>query len=181
MGRDLSSATAAAAFVSVTNERTDMNRTALFVIPLLLAAQAAHADSTGGNGALALAALVGERSPALDAPEREALGYMLDGNLNVAFPADKKITVKADRVVCRASNVDISAHSCELAFGSRKITRTGRAAHELYATLIEAGVSPEGAAGSMIAGITKLVCTLDPNALKERGGGGADCTFEPVP
>jgi hypothetical protein len=160
-----------------------MNRTraALFVVPLILAAHAAHAASTGGNSALALAALVGERSPALEAQEREALGYMLDGNLNVAFPADKKITVKADSVVCRASNVDISAHSCELAFGSRKITRTGRAAHELYATLIEAGVSPEGAAGSMIAGISKLVCTIEPNTVKARGGGGADCKFAPAP
>jgi hypothetical protein len=158
-----------------------MNRTALFVIPLLLAAHAAHAGSTSGNSALALAALVGERSPALDAQEREALGHMLDGNLNFAFPADKKITLKADRVVCRASNVDISAHSCELAFGSRKLTRSGRAAHELYATLIEAGVAPEGAAGSMFAGISKLVCTVDPNTVKATAGGGADCTFGPAP
>ena len=158
-----------------------MNRTALFVIPLLLAAPAAHAGSASGNSALALAALVGERSPALDAQPREALAYMLDGNLNFAFPADKKIVVKADSVVCRASNVDISAHSCELAFGSRKVTRTGRAAHELYATLIEAGVQPEGAAGSMITGISKLVCTIDPNTVKATAGGGADCSFDPAP
>jgi hypothetical protein len=158
-----------------------MNRTALLVIPLLFAAHAAQAGSTSGNSALALAALVGERSPALDAQAREALGHMLDGNLNFAFPADKKITLKADSVVCRASNVDISAHSCELAFGSRKLTRTGRAAHELYATLIEAGVAPEGAAGSMFAGISKLVCTVDPNTVKATAGGGADCTFGPAP
>jgi hypothetical protein len=158
-----------------------MNRTALFVIPLLLAAPAAHAGSTSGNSALALAALVGERSPTLDAQAREALGYMLDGKLNFAFPADKKITVRADSVVCRASNVDISAHSCEFAFGSRKLSRTGRAAHELFATLIEASVSPEGAAGSMFAGISKLVCTVDPNTVKATAGGGADCTFAPAP
>jgi hypothetical protein len=158
-----------------------MNRTALCVIPLLFAAHGAQAGSTSGNSALALAALVGERSPALDAQEREALGHMLDGNLNFAFPADKKITLKADSVVCRASNVDISAHSCELAFGSRKLTRSGRAAHELYATLIEAGVAAEGAAGSMFAGISKLVCTIDPNTVKATAGGGADCTFAPAP
>jgi hypothetical protein len=158
-----------------------MNRTALFVIPLLFAAHGAQAGSTSGNSALALAALVGERSPALDAQEREALGHMLDGNLNFAFPADKKIILKADSLVCRASNVDISAHSCELAFGSRKFTRSGRAAHELYATLIEAGVAPEGAAGSMFAGISKLVCTIDPNTVKATAGGGADCTFAPAP
>jgi hypothetical protein len=158
-----------------------MNRTALVVIALILATHAADAASTSGSNALALASLVGERSPTLEAQAREALGYMLDGNLNFAFPADKKLTVRADSVVCRASNVDISAHSCELAFGGRKITRTGRAAHELYATLIEAGVSPEGAAGAMIAGISKLVCTLDPNTVKARAGGGADCTFAPPP
>jgi len=152
-------------------------RTLTLLVPLLLAAQPAFAGSTGGSNALALAALVGERSPDLEAQTKEALGSMLDGNLNFAFPADKKISVKADGVVCRASNVDISAHSCELAFGKRKVTRTGRAAHELYATLVEAGVTPEGAAGSMIAGISKLACTVDPNTVKARAGGGADCTF----
>jgi hypothetical protein len=151
------------------------------LVPLLLATQSAFAGSAGGSSALALTALVGERSPALEAQEKEALGSMLDGKLNFAFPADKKISVKADSVVCRASGVDISAHSCELTFGKRKISRTGRAAHELYATLIEAGVAPEGAAGAMIAGISKLVCTVDPNAVKARAGGGADCTFAPAP
>jgi hypothetical protein len=153
-----------------------MRRLALLA-PMLLAAQSALAGSISGNSALALSALVGERSPALEAQEKEALGYMLDSNLNFEFPADKKIAVRADSVVCRASNVDISAHSCELTFGKRKITRTGRAAHELFATLIEAGVAPEGAAGSMIAGIAKLVCTVDPNTVKAAAGGGADCTF----
>ncbi|HEY1544700.1 MAG TPA: hypothetical protein VGG01_20060 [Xanthobacteraceae bacterium] len=153
-----------------------MRKLALLV-PLLLAAEPALAGSTSGNSALALAALVGERSPALEAQEKEALGSMLDSNLNFAFPADRKIAVKADGVVCRASNVDISANSCELTFGKRKISRTGRAAHELYATLIEAGVSPEGAASATIAGISKLACTIDPNTVKAAGGGGAACAF----
>lgn len=156
-----------------------MKRTALLIVPLLLAANPAFAGSISGSSALALAALVGERSPALEAHEKDALAHMLDGNLDFAFPADKKFSVKADSVVCRASNVDISAHSCDLSFGSRKFTRTGRAAHELYATMIEAGVQPEGAAGSMIAGISKLSCTLDPNTLKAKSGAGADCTFSP--
>ena len=156
-------------------------RTLTLLVPLLLAAQPALAGSTSGNSALALAALVGEQSPVLEGQEKEALGYMLDSNLNVAFPADKKIAVKADSLVCRAGNVDISAHSCELTFGKRKISRTGRAAHELYATLVEAGVSPEGAAGAMIAGISKLACTVDPNTVKAAAGGGAECTFSPGP
>jgi hypothetical protein len=151
-------------------------RTLALLVPLLLAARSALAGSISGNSALALAALVGERSPVLGAQEKEALGSMLDGNLNFAFPADKKISVKADGVMCRASSVDISTHSCDLTFGKRKISRTGRAAHELYATLIEAGVAPEGAAGSAVASISKLVCTVDPNTVKAAGG-GADCTF----
>jgi hypothetical protein len=152
-------------------------RTLMLLVPLLLAAQPAFAGSICGGNALALAALVGERSPEVEAQAKEALGSMLDGNLNVAFPADKKISVKADSVVCRGSNVDISAHACELTFGKRKVTRAGRAAHELYATLVEAGIVPEGAAGSMIAGISRLACTVDPNTVKARAGGGAECTF----
>jgi hypothetical protein len=160
-----------------------MRQLTLLVSTLLvsqLAVQSALAGSASGNSALALAALVADRSPELEAQQRDALGFMLDGKLNFAFPADKKITVKADSVVCRASNVDISAHSCELTFGKRKITRAGRAAHELYATLLEAGVTPEGAAGSMIAGIAKLSCTVDPNTVKGTSGGGAECTFSPA-
>ena len=158
-----------------------MRPPAVLLLPLLLAAPSALAADTSNGSALALAALVGERSPGLDAQEKDALTHMLDGNLDFAFPADKKITVKADSVVCRAGNVDISLHSCELAFGGRKFTRTGRAAHELYATLLEAGVQSEGAAGTIYAGLSKLVCTVDPNTVKGTAGGGADCTFSPAP
>ena len=41
-----------------------------------------------------------------------------------------------------------------------------------------AGIAPEGAAGSNIAGLSKLNCTLDPKALKEKAGGGAECSYE---
>ena len=37
----------------------------------------------------------------------------------------------------------------------------------------------EGAAGSMVASISKLECTIDPNMIKEKNGGGADCNFMP--
>jgi hypothetical protein len=33
----------------------------------------------------------------------------------------------------------------------------------------------------MIAGISKLACTIDPNAVKEAAGGGADCKFSQEP
>jgi hypothetical protein len=150
---------------------------------LPLAVSFAHAASTSntvsGSGALALAALVGAQSPTLSAPHKTALADMLNGNLG--FPGKEKITVKADKVTCRASNVDISAHSCELDFGSAKRTLTGRAAHELYATLIEVGVPSDGAAGSVFESVTMLTCNVDVGAVKDKAGAGADCTFTSGP
>lgn len=160
-----------------------MKKLTLFVVPLLLAAQSASAApaSTAGNSALALAALVGTHSPTLSWKERKALANMLDGRLGFSFPANQKIVVKADKVTCRASNVDIAAHSCDLGFGPTTRHLAGRAAHELYATLIESGVPSDGAAGSLFESLTALACTIDPNAVKQRAGGGADCTFNAGP
>jgi hypothetical protein len=162
-----------------------MRNIARLVVVLLLAAPSAYAASTStsmaGNSALALAALVGAQSPALNAQQKGALAHMLDGNLSFPYPANQKITVKAGKVVCRASNVDISAHSCQLTFGGATHNLAGRAAHELYATLIEAGVPSDGAAGSAFEGVTLLDCTVDPNEVKQKAGGGADCTFTPGP
>lgn len=160
-----------------------MRKHALAVIPLLLVAQSAVAApmNTSGNSALALAALVGTQSPALSLKNRKALDNMLDGRLNFSYPPSQKIDVKADKVTCRASNVDISAHSCELTFGAKTRKLNGRAAHELYATLIESGVPSDGAAGSLFEGLTALSCTVDPNAVKQKAGGGADCTFTAGP
>jgi hypothetical protein len=47
-------------------------------------------------------------------------------------------------VVCRVSNVDITSRSCELSFGARKRTLTGREANEVGATAAAAGVPSEG-------------------------------------
>jgi hypothetical protein len=160
-----------------------LRKLALLLAALPLAASFAQAASTSntasGSGALALAALVGAQSPTVSAPHKTALADMLNGNLG--FPGKEKITVKADKVTCRASNVDISAHSCELDFGSAKRTLTGRAAHELYATLIEVGVPSDGAAGSVFESVTMLTCNVDVGAVKDKAGGGADCTFTAGP
>ena len=162
-----------------------MRKLARLVVSLLLAGSSANAattsTSTAGSSALALAALVGAQSPVLNAQQKGALAHMLDGNLSFPFPANQKITVKASKVVCRASNVDISAHSCQLTFGSTTHNLAGRAAHELYATLIESGVPSDGAAGSVFEGVTLLDCKVDPNEVKQKAGGGADCTFTPGP
>jgi hypothetical protein len=160
-----------------------MRKAVLLAVPLSLFAPyaAAAPANTSGSVALALAALVGAQSPALSLKNRKALANMLDGRLAFPFPANQKIDVKADKVTCRASNVDISAHSCELTFGSKTRKLDGRPAHELYATLIESGVPSDGAAGSVFESVTQLSCTIDPDVVKQRAGGGADCTFTAGP
>jgi hypothetical protein len=157
-----------------------MRKAALLLVPLLLAGHPAFANSAG-HAALALSALIGAHSPTLTLKQRKALSNMLDGHLNFPYPPGQKIDVKADKVTCRASNVDISAHSCELKFGTKTRNLTGRAAHELYAALIESGVPSDGAAGSVFESVTALSCTIDPSEVKQKGGGGADCTFTPGP
>ena len=90
----------------------------------------------------------------------------------------KKLSVTAETVVCRTSNVDIAARSCELTFPTSKKTLRGREANELYATAATASVSPEGAAGSNIESFSKLNCTVDPKEIRQKAGGGAECSFE---
>ena len=86
----------------------------------------------------------------------------------------KKISVTADKIVCRVSNVDITARSCELTFKGAKQTITGRRASEIFATEAMAGVPPDGAAGSVSESLSKLNCTLDPAEIRKKAGGGVD-------
>ncbi len=106
------------------------------------------------------------------------MARMLAGNLDFSFPANQKITVRADAVSCRSSNVDITSRSCELTFGAKRVTLKGRQAHELFAIIAQAGVPPEGAAGRIYESISHLVCMIDPNEVKQRAGGGAACSFD---
>jgi hypothetical protein len=161
----------------------DMSRVVALALSLLLGEGAISAASTApatatGPTALALAAVVAENSSLPSAHDRSVLARLFDGHLNFGFPANQKISVKADAVVCRASDVDITARSCELTFGTHKRSLKGRRANELNATAVEAGVPSEGAAGSIIARFSHLVCTIDPNEIKQKAGGGADCTFD---
>jgi hypothetical protein len=155
-----------------------MKPTSLLVLLLLLSSCPAFAESLTGNRALALAALVAENSPQLGAKDKRVMMHMLDGNLHFRFPPNKKISVLADRISCSAGDVDISEHSCELKFGSATHVLHGRTAHELFATLVEAGAGSEGAAGRVFEVISHLSCAIHPNEVKEKGGGGAECTFE---
>ena len=82
-----------------------MKPIAFLTIPLLLANDAALAGPIEGNGALALAALVAEHSPGVTAFDKNALAKFLNGYANVRYAPNKKITVAAGAVTCRASNV----------------------------------------------------------------------------
>ena len=149
---------------------------ALFLIAISgqSAASAAPA-STSGATALAVAAVVAQYSPLLSAYEQRLIAGIFNGNVK---PGDKrKLSVTAESITCRISNVAIAERSCELAFKKGKRTLKGREANELFATLASAGVVAEGAAGSMIDGVTKLNCTLEPAVIKDNAGGGADCSF----
>ncbi len=137
------------------------------------------AETSDGSGALALAAIVGENSPLLGAADKAALATFLDGKTDVAYPAGKAIAVQADKLTCRASNVEIAAHFCELTFGAKTVALSGRRAHELYATLAEIGIAPDGAAGSTFEALANLKCAIDPTEVKEKAGGGAHCDYSP--
>jgi hypothetical protein len=152
----------------------------LILIPLTVVSSGALAGSVDGNGALALAAIVAEHSPNVIARDKLVLTRFLNGHTNVHFPANKKISVTADKATCRTSNVDITEHSCELIFGPKKATFSGRKAHELYATLAEVGVPPDGAAGSVFEALSNLNCTVDPAEVKQKAGGGAHCSYDPA-
>jgi len=134
--------------------------------------------SASGPTALALAAVIAQHSPAVRAFDKRVIARLFRGNTRFGFTPNTKISVDADSVVCRVSNVDITQRSCELTFGSRKRTLTGREANEVGATAATAGVPSEGAAGSSIESISKLRCTIDANEIMQKAGGGANCNFE---
>jgi hypothetical protein len=128
-----------------------------------------------GPRALALAGIVAAASPLLSSTEKEAVAMAFSGNNSISY--NKKIVVTADKIVCQVSNVDITSRSCELTFGKTVKSISGRAANELYATEVMAGVPDEGAAGTIYEALSKLHCAIDPQEIKEQAGGGAECTF----
>lgn len=156
-----------------------MRKTVLLALALALPAGAASATSVSGHNALVLATLIGIADPGMNVAARVALLHLLDGQLESATSKKGVIMVKADAVVCRAGDVDITAFGCELTFGASKKTLTGRPAHELFATLTEVGAPGEGAAGTVVAAMHALSCTVVPAAVAEKSGGGASCSFDP--
>ena len=142
----------------------------------LVSACPALAGSASGSPALALAAVIAPYSPDLSPLDKVTVAALFDGESGKV--AAKKIAVTADRIMCRTGNVDLTARSCELAFKGGKHSLQGREANELFATMVASGIAPEGAAGSSIASLSKLSCTLDVGTIKQKDGGGASCSFD---
>jgi hypothetical protein len=156
-----------------------MTRAILLSLPLLLVSRLALAADISGHSALALAGVIAEHSPTLARLDKSTMAALFDGR-DPPYPAGQKISVKADSVTCFAGDVSINTFSCALTFGKSTITLTGRKANEIYATLIEAGVPSSGAAGKIYESVAQLVCTIDPNEIKQNSGGGASCSFTTV-
>jgi hypothetical protein len=144
----------------------------------VLSAGAASAGSSGGFAALSLAELVGLPSPQLSNAQKNILLHFQAGN--TMFPSSNApIHVTASSIDCGASNVDITHYRCTLSFGSPTVQLTGKAAEQLYATLVMNGVPSDGAAGTIHEGVSNLSCTVNVAEVKDRAGGGANCTFSP--
>jgi len=161
-------------------------RLAAFAFSIALSAASAPTASAAsatasGPSALALAAVLSADSAVHNSFDKRVLARLFAGDTNISFPPHKKISVKVNSITCRVSNVDITSRSCDLTFTTGKRALKGREANELYGTLAVAGVAAEGAAGSMIESVTNLDCTVDPNAVKQKDGSGADCTFTTGP
>lgn len=139
----------------------------------------AGATDFGPGSRLMLAAIIAEHSPLLSASDRIAVARLAAGHLASDSHDNGTITVTADDLDCRASNVDITFRTCDIRFRSKTVTLHGRGAHELFATIAEMGVAPDGAAGSSFIGISHVNCRLDIRDLRQKGGGGAACGFGP--
>src|SRR5262249_3623633 len=106
---------------------------AALALPLsLVCASTAFAGSVSSSAALALAGVTAPYRPDLSPLERVTVAALFEGETGKV--AAKKISVTADRITCKTSNVDLTSRSCELTFKGTKHSLTGREANELFAT-----------------------------------------------
>jgi hypothetical protein len=150
---------------------------ALVVLGTGMSAASAATGNASGPEALALAGVVASHSPALSHTDRQAMAELFNGK-EITVP-NRKISVAAALVDCRASNVDIVSRRCQLKFkGHPPRSLTGRQASELFSTLSAAGVDQEGAAGTIFTRVVRLACKIDPREIRQNDGTGADCVFK---
>lgn len=145
-------------------------------------AASAAPGTVSGSPALALAGVLAPQSPALSSADRRNMGLLFAG-FPITARADHKFSVAARSIDCRISTTDIAVRTCDISFEDRRhpprrLSWRGRAANELFATLTTARIAPEGDAAPTSFKLNNLVCTVDPNEIRRRTGGGADCTFE---
>ncbi|MGY3406608.1 hypothetical protein ACVWZV_002721 [Bradyrhizobium sp. GM5.1] len=107
----------------------------IFACTLVLAAAsgvAGASDATpakvSGATALALAGVIAPLSSVLSGAEKKAMAMLFAANSDI--PYKKPIMVTADRIVCRAGNVDITVRNCEVTFGKKTRTVNGSTANE---------------------------------------------------
>src|SRR5258706_15523477 len=98
-------------------------------LPVVKTTAFAAPGTATGPTALALAAVIAQHSPAVRTFDKRVIARLFRGNTSFGFTPNTKISVDADSVVCRVSNVDITSRSCDLSFGSRKRKLTGRDAN----------------------------------------------------
>ncbi len=146
--------------------------------PALPAAPAASQRTLSGSDALALAALVSQYSPLIPKAAKRALSNLLDGKLNFRFPANKKIRVEADSINCRADTAELTSYTCNLKFANRIALVKGRKAHELLATLIEAGTASHNEESTLHHALDHVSCEITPSEIQRKAGGGSECRFE---
>lgn len=151
-----------------------MLKPALITLALLGLPAAAHADTSGGSPGMAFAALIAQHSPTVSAANKWRLMQYL-GNHNAGPGAPALITVTVKGLQCLSGNVAENFHNCDLTYGSTHLTINGRAANELYATAVENGVQPDGAAGKMEFVLKDLNCTVKPHDIGT--GGAVACTW----
>jgi len=164
----------------VLSETAHTNRLVVLGVLLALgqtASVSAAPVTVTGPAALALASVLAQHSPLLSADDRGVMASLFGGESQVV-PIKKLLSVMADSVLCRVSNVDITSRHCELSFRTGKLTLRGREANEMSATLAATGVPVEGAAGSMIESVSQLACTIDSDEIRQMAGAGVKCTFE---
>jgi len=147
----------------------------VLALPLLLIRLVWAAD-LGPSSRLILAAIVAQHSPQLGEAAKQELSRLSAGDLSKANK--EEIKVSADSIECRASDVDITSRLCKIKYGSVDVSLSGRDAHELFATIAEVGVSAGGSAGTYTIGLSHLNCTVSPDEVWDRSGGGVRCTFE---
>ena len=146
-----------------------MLKPALITFALLVLPAAASADTSGGSLGMAFAALMAQHAPTVSTANKWRLMQYL-GNHNAGPAAPALITVTAKGLQCLSGNVAENFHTCDVDYGTSHLTINGRAANEIFATAVENGVQPDGAAGKTGFVLKDFSCTVKPHDI---GTGGA--------